>query len=343
MNRNYYLKIFGIVGIFLFISYGLDLKAQNIFGDWIKTKVSYLDNAIFLNENILKYQFIRYTFDKDTRFYSGTSFDDRGTAFSFEVNDSIILIKNSYGYITNSFLISKVTDNELILIQKGHSGFSDSDCIKFYFMREKTYQNSLRPKKSHVLTFSNGDTIYKSSEKLHARFNYPISFTEYCYENIPEYNLVRSSDNSFLYTFVVRKTGIIDSIHASGTTNKIFDKQFRKALDRSHDSWEPAELNGGKVDVQMDISFRFYSSDKLLEMLDYYQMGKALIMNLDYKKALYNFELAAEIKPEDYEILYFKAICELNLGKKNEACADLRKVDLTGRMNMDELLEINCK
>lgn len=329
--------------LFLFLTCGVDLNAQEIYGDWIKTRVSYLDEAQFPNENILKYQFIRYTFDKDTRFYSSTSFDDMGTAFSYEVNNNIILIMNSYGYITNSFLINKITFNELILIQKGRTGFNDADCIKFYFTREKTYQNSLKIQKSDVLTVSKGDTVYKSSEKIYARFNYPISFKDYCSENIPERNAVMSSENSFLYTFIVRKTGIIDSVHFSGSINKRFEKQFRKALDRSQDSWEPAELNGKKVDVQMEISFRFHSSDRLLEMLDYYQTGKALIINLDYKKALFNFKLAAEINPEDYEILYFKAICELNLGYKSEACTDLRKVDQTGRMNVDELLEINCK
>jgi len=329
--------------LFLLINCNIDLQAQEICGDWIKTNVSYLDNSPFPKENILKYQFIRYSFDKDIRFYSSTSFDDVGTAFSYEVINNIILIKNSYGFITNSFLINKITYDELILIQKGQTGFTDPDCIRFCFRKEKNYQNSLKIKKSDILTVSNGDTVYKSCEKIHARFNYPISFMDYCSENIPERNAVMSSENFFLYTFVVRKTGIIDSVHSSGSVNKKFDKQFRRALASSQDSWEPAELNGKKVDVQMDISFRFYKSDRLLEMLDYYQTGKELMHNSEYKKALRNFELAAEIKPEDYEILYFKAICEMNLGYTNEACNDLRKVDLTGRMNVDELLEINCR
>lgn len=42
------------------------------------------------------------------------------------------------------------------------------------------------------------------------------------------------------------------------------------------------------------------------------------------------------------EILYYKAICEINLGNKDSACEDLAKIKISGKMQVDELIEKNC-
>jgi len=47
--------------------------------------------------------------------------------------------------------------------------------------------------------------------------------------------------------------------------------------------------------------------------------------------------------PGENESLYYRAICEMNLGNKNAACEDLEKVKTLGKMQVVELIEKNCK
>ena len=152
-----------------------------------------------------------------------------------------------------------------------------------------------------------------------------------------------STNNLFLATFTVRSNGLIDSIQVLESINKKFEKQFRKALEKSKRLWLVGELNGKKVDVQMKILFRFISSDKFLPKYDYSQEGKTAMSNSYFTKALAYFDLALEKVPSDYESLYYKAICEINLGNKNAACEDLEKVKTFGKMQVEELIEKNCK
>jgi tetratricopeptide (TPR) repeat protein len=236
-------------------------------------------------------------------------------------------------------LIKKVTNDELILIQKGKTSYTDDDCIKYSFVKEKIYQKSIQLKSSDILLANINDTVYKSSEKIYAKFSGDKSFFDFCHELLPEVN----GSGYFLSTFIIRKNGIIDSIQILESINKRFEKQFRKALNKSKSFWIPGEFDGQKVDVQMKIEFKYFTSEQMIPMYDYSQKGKVAMNNLDYSRALTYFELALEKVPTDYEIIYYKAICELNLGNKKAACEDLKKVKGIGKMNVDELIKQSCE
>jgi len=325
----------------ILIFFCIQADAQNIFGNWIKTKVTYFDDTELPNNNAIKFQYLRYTFENN-KLFMGFAFDDKGTLYNFESKDQIVNIKNSYGYIVNSFKINQLSNSELIIVQKGKNGFTDNNCLKYYFIREQDYQNQLPIKSSDILLIKKNDTVYKATEKIHAKFSGDKSFHDFCSENIPEVDIVMSTNNIFLATFIVRSNGLIDSVQVLENINKQFEKQFRKALDKSKKLWLAGELNGNKVDVQMKISFRFISSDKFLPKYDYSQKGKAAMNNSDFTRALTYFDLALEKVPSDYESLYYKAICEMNLGNKNAACEDLVKVKPFGKMQVEELIEKNC-
>jgi hypothetical protein len=329
--------------IFLFTSFSINLNAQEIIGDWIKTRVMYLNDAELPDENGLKYQYLRYSFENGRNFLMSSAFDDPGTILEFEIDNNFLQIKNSFGFITNAFLIEKLTDKDLVLVQKGQTGFSENSCIKFYFEREKTYQAKLLLKPSDILLINNTDTVYKATEKIHAKFVSNKSFYEFCSENMPEIKTVMTANNIFLSTFIVRKTGVIDSIQILENINKRFEKQFRKTLIKSQNFWHPGILNDRKVDVQMKMTFKFISSDNFLPMYDYSQKGKNAMKDSDHMRALYYFDLAIEKNPDDYEILYLKAICELNLGNKEAACYDLEKVRSSGKMQITDVINKNCK
>jgi len=331
------------IWIIILIFFSIQANAQDIFGNWIKTKVSYSDGTELPDNYAIKFQYLRYTFEKGNKLFMSFAFDDKGTAFNFETKAKIIEIKNSYGNIINSFQISKISSNELIIIQKGNNGFTDNDCLKYYFIKEKDYQNQLPVKASDILLINKNDTVYKATEKIHAKFLGDKSFFDFCSENTPERDKVMATNSLFFATFIVRKNGLVDSIQVLENINNKFEKQIRKALEKSKKRWIAGELNGNKVDVQMTISFKFISSSSFLPKYNYLQKGKIAMTNLDFTRALTYFDLALEKVPSDYESLYYKAICEMNLGNKNAACEDLEKVKTLGMMQVDELIEKNCK
>lgn len=328
--------------IIILIFICINANAQDIFGDWIKTKVTYFDNTELTNNNVLKFQYLRYTFVKNDKLFMSFAFDSKGNLFNFERKDRIVDIKNSHGYVNNSFMINKLSNDELILIQKGKTGFTDNDCLKYYFIREKDYQNKLPIKSSDILLINKNDTVYKATEKLCAKFLGDKSFFDFCYDNIPEKVVVMATNNLFFATFIVRKNGLIDSIQVLENINKEFETQFLRALKKSNRLWLAGELNGNKVDVQMKIKFRFISSDKFLPKYEYSLKGKTALNNSDFTRALAYFDLALEKVPSDYESLYYKAICEMSLGNKKAACEDLEKLKNFEKIQVDELIEKNC-
>jgi len=325
--------------LLLFICLSINLNAQEIFGSWIKTKVTYSNNVELPNKNTLKYQYLKYTIEKNNKLYMSSVFDNKGGCFLFEIKSNILHLKNEYGYFINSFLIEKVSEDELVLIQKGSTGFTDEDCLKYSFVKEKTYQKNIPINSSDILLINNNDTIYKESEKVYAKFLGDKSFFNYCHEYLPEVN----AQAVFLATFIIRKNATIDSIQILENINKQYEKRFRKALEKSKNLWIPGEIGDKKVDVQMKIEFKYSTLDQMIPFYEYSKKGKGFLDKLEYLKALTYFDLALKQTPTDYQNLYYKAVCELNLGNRKAACEDFQKVKLSGKMNVDDLIEQNCK
>jgi hypothetical protein len=326
---------------FVLIVFTIEANAQDLLGDWIKTKVTYADGIELSNNQVIKYSYLRYSIEKGNRIFISLDYEEKGLAYLFEINSNILQIKNSYGYLVNAFQINQATSDELILIEKGKTGFNETDCIKYYFIREKKYQDRLPMKFSDILLINGTDTVYKSSEKIHAKFLNEKSFQDFCLEKIPEKETAKST--VFLAIFIIRKTGAIDSLQILENINKTFEKQFRKAFDKSKNFWIPGELNDRKVDVQMKVTFRFLSGKQGSSNYIYSQKAKSAMDKLDFIKALAYFELAFDKVPSDYETLYLKAICEINLGNKKAACEDLEIVKESRTIQVNELIEKNCK
>jgi tetratricopeptide (TPR) repeat protein len=343
INQNKSMKSTLFIAFIVFIFSWTRLEAQEIYGDWIKTNVTYLNNTELPDNNDLKYHFLRYSFEKPNRFFMSIKFDDKGTALSFERNSNLLHIKNPYGFVINSFQVEKMSTNELVLVQKGENGFNEEYCLKYHFVNEQVYQNQLPLTSSDVLYVNGNDTVYRASEKIHPKFLGNKSFFDFCFEKIPESSTVMATNNLFVATFVVTKEGALGDIQILENINKRFEKQFLNALNKSKSLWIPAEINGEKVDVQMSIEFKFISSNKFLPMYDFSKKGKTALDNNDFLKALRYFELALEITPDDTEIIYQKAICEMNLGNIGAACESLEKVKASRKMNVDELIMKNCK
>ncbi|MDR1983852.1 MAG: hypothetical protein LBQ28_03395 [Prevotellaceae bacterium] len=332
-----WLKIF----IPLLICVNSNLCAQEIYGSWIKMKTSYANDNELPDSDITKYRYLKLTFEQKNKLFISTGSKYKGSELSFDTIYDIIQVSNSAGYIINRYKIDKLTAGELILVQKGLKGFDDKDCIKYKFVREEIYKNKMQIEPDDILLINNNDTIYKSTGKVHATFLGDTSFNEIFGSNISKIKSKKS--NSFYATFIVRKTGNIDSIQILHSTNDIFEKQFKKALNRSKHLWQSAELNGKKVDVQEEFRYMSMSSPNLIKMYDSYRKAKEALNRLDYKNALKYFKIVLEITPNNYDAIYLKAICEIILENKDVGCSDLKRVKSSGNYQIDELIDRICR
>jgi hypothetical protein len=229
------------------------LHGQDLFNRWLKTEVVYLDNSRVSNRLIPDY--LRYFFEKPNKVYVSVAYEDKGADLFFEKKGDIIEIKNSAGFMLNSFMVAELGPDQLVMIQKGPNGFSDDECLKYYFAAENIRQNSLPLRPGNIASIRSADTVYNSSEKIHPEFNLEKPFHDFCSENISE--LTSPGNGVFIATFVVRKTGIIDSVKILAAYNRRFEKQFLSALKKSQKFWLPGKLNGKNVDVQVKTTFQW--------------------------------------------------------------------------------------
>ena len=327
----------------ILISAKTHVTAQDLSGSWVKTKITYLDGYSLGDEMAIKNQYLRYTFDRGKNLYISSAFDNNGMAFSYDLRNEMLIVKNINGITINHFKITKNTDQELELVEKTSKGFDDPNCLKYFFVREAIYQNRIQLTPNDVISIQNGDTLYKSSPKIYAKFIRNQSLFDYCRQNIPEWKMANKSNSVFLATFVIRKSGHIDSIRILESFNKKFENQFLKAISKTTNSWEAAHINGANVDVQMTIYARFLTSDSFLPMYDYSEKGRAALFDeQDHAKALSYFELALKENPDNVQLLYYKALCLIELGNIDAACDNLTTVKASNLINVDELIRLHC-
>lgn len=318
------------------------ISKSQLMGSWVKSKVEYKDGEELPDGEALKYSYLRYQFENPQKVFISFAYDDKGTAMTFSMNNDVLELKNSFGFVSNSFKVEKQSKDELVILQMGQGGFDSPDCLRYYFVSEVSYQNSFAVKPSDILAVNGTDTLFKSSPKIYAKYKGNVSFHEYLAANIPAYKGVVPSDNFFLATFIIRKTGEVDSLQVLESISPAFDKQFIKAFNKAKGRWQPATIAGRNVDVLMQEQFRFISSDNFLPSYDYSIKGKKAMKDKQYLKAIHYFDRGLEKLPTNADMLYQRAICKLQLGNTTAACEDLQKVKALGKTTADELIKKNC-
>jgi tetratricopeptide (TPR) repeat protein len=316
-------------------------KSQ-LMGSWIKSKVEYKDGEELPDGEALKYSYLRYHFEAPNKAYVALAYNDRGTAMTFHTNSNVLELKNSFGFVSNSFLVEKQSADELVLLQMAQGGFESPDCLRYYFVSEESFQKSIALKPSDILSINGTDTLYDSSPRVYARYKGDSSFHDYLTANIPAYKGVVASDNFFLATFIIRKSGEVDSLQVLEGISPTFDKQFVKAFNKAKGKWQPATIGGRSVDVRMQEQFRFVSSDNFLPSYDYSNKGKEAMRAKEYLKAIHYFDRGLEKLPTNSDMLYQRAVCKLQLGNRIAACEDLQKVKALGKKTADVLIEKTC-
>lgn len=319
------------------------LSNQSLRGNWIKTSVTYKNGQQLSDEQTIKSEYIKYIFSNPNGLSISFAFKYKGTRMTYDLTGNLLEIKNSYGYLTNSFLVEKVNDRELVLLQKGQESFDEPNCLRYSFIREATYQQASTLTSNDVVSVKEKDTLFKASAKMYAVYKGDDDFHDYLKANIAEYDNVQSTNSHFFATFIVNELGVADSVHILESINPSFDRQFLKAFSKAKKDWQPAYHNGKKIAVQMTEEFKFFSAANFMPSYDYSRKGDDAMKQGHFDEAIYYYDQALEKYPENLDNLYHRAVCKLSLGNKTGACEDLNKIKQLGSSIADALIEKNCK
>jgi len=317
-------------------------NADNLYGSWVKTNLTYKDGGDLPDENVLKSTYFKYTFTAPDQLNISQLYYENGSQFIFEILNNDILVRTSGGSIINQLHIVELTHNRMVLQAPGRLGFDDPTALKYTFTREHIFQNSLSLNPADIYTVVRGDTIYRECQKVYANFK-GDGFQKYLYANSFDDTGDGVSRVAHLAaTFIVSKTGIADSLVIREGINAHFDKTFIKAFNRAKKSWKPAYLNGKPVAVEMHTELNYGAYDSSVSAIEYTDKANQAFKKKDYQAALYFYDEALKNHAADPENLYYRGICKQKLGNQAGACEDWRKIKALGGNEGDELLAKYC-
>lgn len=321
------------------------LKAQSlskaIFDTWVASKVTFRDGEQLADAHPLKNVYIKYRFSRPDKVNITTVYTDNGSPKIFQTENNTLIIKATEGWIINTYQIDAVKDT-LVLLQAGAAGFNDPDALKFYFVTERNYQNNLALQPSDILKVRGGDTIYKQTPKIYASYK-GDSFREDMYNGIRSSISMDNRAGNLLATFVVSKTGTVDSLKILEGIDANYNEKFVKVFNQNRKKWQSAMFDGRAVAVQMSILLRYYTSATAIPAALAAQKANAAFNSGNYELALYYFDEALVNQENDQDNLHKRGLCKLMLGNKAAACEDWSKAKaLGGNAAIEELLKKYC-
>ena len=316
---------------------------ENIYGTWVKCKITYKDGSALPDANLLNYAYIKYHFAYPDKVNYSAVYDEFGKEMNFDLHNNILQLKSLEGGLLNSLLIEGFHKDTLILFQSGRRGVDDPTGLKFYLVPETNYQKSLTLNPINIRSINKTDTIYKSCPKIYAGYN-GESFSNYIFRNMDRYHIMEGKGGRFVASFIVSKSGLADSLKILAGLGEKYNKGFAKLFKQAGNDWKPAVLNGKPVAVQMMVEVRYltYMGNEVPEMevaqeaTNYYNLK-------DYDSALYFYDQALEMRPEDLNALYRRGMCKMLLGNLAGACEDWNKLKALGGANADVMLAKYCK
>jgi tetratricopeptide (TPR) repeat protein len=270
-------------------------------------------------------------------------YSEKGKNDFFEINDNILVFKTPEDGYINSVKIERLQKDTLTIIQGGRNGFDDPTALIYYFVPEVNYQNSISLKPENIRSVNGNDTVYRECPKVYAKYK-GESFTSDVYSGIDKYNNMGSPAGVLLATFIVSKSGDVDSLKILESFDEKFNPIFIKAFNHLKRDWKPAIVNGKYVAVQMSVRLKYgaYNSKDPDEMLLVIK-ANSYYNNNDFDSAIYYYDKAIELKPDDIVALYKRGMAKLALGNIKAACEDWNRVKALGGTKADEVLAKYCR
>jgi hypothetical protein len=326
-----------LVGHSLFAQVGTD----NIYGSWVKTKLTYKNGTELPDENILKNTYVKYTFAAPDKINIAGVYFENGRPFMFEILNNEIILKTTVGSTINTIRIEELSADKMVLLQEGYQGFDDPTALKYTFVRETAFQNSLPLNAGDIYSVTASDTIYKENPKIYANYK-GDSFQRYLYDHISDGNYMTGRNGHLAASFIVSKTGTADSLKIMESVDADFDKRFVKAFNKAKKDWQPAILNGKYVPVLMFMDLNYSTFGPAFSAGQYSDKGNIAFKQKDYQVALYYYDQALKNRPTDKEDLYNRGFCKKMLGNLAGACEDWKKIKELGGTQADDLLAKYC-
>lgn len=330
---------------FFFILLSLSLSAQinpdNIWGNWVKTKITYPDGIELPDDMDVKYSYVKYCFSRPDKIMISQSFNENSKPLDFGLYLNQLEIHVTPRF-SNNLRIEKLTNTELILVQKNPDGSEDQNSFKYYFTAEKTLQNSMIITPNDILSTKAGDTIYKENPKIYAVYKINESFHSYLTDGTRNIVNMDGRTGHFKASFIISKTGIADSLKILESIDPDYDRALTKVFNKAKKSWNPATLNGKPVTVQRVMQISYSTSQQMMPNMEYSAKANEAFAEKDYKTAMHFYDRALESMPGNTENLYRRAICEIALNNQSAACEDLQKIKATGSSTADVLIAKYC-
>ena len=318
------------------------INDQLIYGTWIKVKVTYNDDKPLVYANIFKYSYAKYIFTSTGKVGINTGYETTVANNSFLTNDSTLIINSPLGFKMNEFHIAKLTGDELVLVQDNGDGYDKPDAWKIYLIPEKTFQKIHPFKNTDITIMANGDTVYKESPYIYATSTADGGFQNYMQNNISKAASMDGQEGNFKADFIITKTGKVDSLDIINGINPDYQKAFLKFFAKCQLNWQPALLNDKPVNVRMRIMFNYFTSDKMTPAMHLTTDAENAFKQGQYDIALHFYEESFQYRPDDIESIYKSTLCKLALGKADGVCDDLQKINASGTMIVDELINLVC-
>ncbi len=317
------------------------IKNGRLQGSWVVSKVTNRDGGPLTDDNPAKYTYLKYTFSSPNKLNLTIAYYETGNEALFEIKKNYLLVESMQRGLMNSYRIEAAQDT-LVLLQKGFGGFDDPTCLKYYFVPEIAYQQSLPLKPDDIYSVKGSDTTYKSSPKIYPTYK-GISFQSYVYAEIHNQISMDGRKGHFVASFIVSKTGVADSLKIYEGIDDEFNTRFVEVFTQARKQWKPALLNSKPVAVQKIIELR-YSTMETAPSIFITQKASAAYNNKDYQTALYYYDQSIISVPSDKENIYRRGLCRMQLGNMSGACQDWNTAKALGSAGaVDALLEKYCK
>nr|WP_294946715.1 energy transducer TonB [uncultured Mucilaginibacter sp.] len=312
------------------------IDKNNIWKSWVLDRVTALDGSELPDDNLLKYNYVKYTFSAPETIYSSMQYFTKGDAFLFDVTGNDLNIKTPQGWTSNSYRIDELSADRMTLTQKPDRKNVSPESLRYYFLPEESVQKAIKLKNADINSIINGDTVYNSSPKL-----YPIfaddNFQQYIYSNVGQ--SMSGKNGRLAATFIVFKNGAADSLKITEGISPKFDKAFIKAFIKASKKWSPAVLNGKNVSATAHVQLGYSTSEIALPLMRIADDALHYFNNGDFENAAILYGNILDYNPNDVNSLYMRGICKLVLGKKQAAIADWKRLQKTGSTQADRILE----
>jgi len=314
------------------------VNPSQIWGSWVVSKVCYKDGTELPDENITKYTYIKYTFEKPDKMYHSGVFNEKGSNYIFAINRNELIMQTDAAFIINTMKVERLNKDSLIILQKGPEGLQDPNSLQYHFIRESNLKESigLTAKDSYVA--AGGDTIYIESPKVYPEF-IGDSFHNYLSAIVGKKNLMYKKSGLIKASFIVSKLGTADSLKIIQSISPKYDKLFTQTFMAVKDNWKPAVLNGKPVRVKKFIELRYLNSEETIPAIFITNRANQEFLAGNYTGALALYDQSLEKVGTDKENLYRRGMCKKNLNDLKGAVEDWKKIKELGGNTVDILLK----